>query len=162
AAAQVELGDLERHDGVVGGGCRRRAGWNGDLGIGHGSYLEIKLEFSRTNPHSSGLCWPSSHTGLPSQERAGREALRKGGVLRTNTPGHDAELLPRSQASACRHHASKPFWACSRFSASSKTTDWGPSMTSSVTSSPRCAGRQCMKSASDLALAIRLALIWYR
>ena len=37
-----------------------------------------------------------------------------------------------------------PFWACSRFSASSNTTDCGPSITSSVTSSPRCAGRQCM------------------
>ena len=26
-------------------------------------------------------------------------------------------------ASACRHQASRPFWACNRFSASSKTTD---------------------------------------
>ena len=33
---------------------------------------------------------------------------------------------------------------CIRFSASSKTTDCGPSMTSSVTSRPRSAGRQCM------------------
>jgi len=33
---------------------------------------------------------------------------------------------------------------CMRFSASSKTTDCGPSMTSSVTSRPRSAGRQCM------------------
>ena len=35
------------------------------------------------------------------------------------------------------------FCTCSRFSASSKTTDCGPSRTSSVISSPRCAGRQC-------------------
>ena len=35
------------------------------------------------------------------------------------------------------------------------------SMTSSVTSSPRCAGRQCMKSAPARACAISAALTWY-
>jgi hypothetical protein len=45
-----------------------------------------------------------------------------------------------------------------RFSASSKTTDCGPSMTSPVTSSSRCAGRQCMKIASGLARDISRAL----
>ena len=44
--------------------------------------------------------------------------------------------------------ASSAFCACSRFSAWSNTTDAAESMTSSVTSSPRCAGRQCMNSAS--------------
>src|ERR1700720_1574234 len=49
---------------------------------------------------------------------------------------------------ACpKHHAKMPFWACTRFSASSNTIDCGPSITSSVTSSPRCAGRQCMNTA---------------
>ena len=43
--------------------------------------------------------------------------------------------------------SSSAFCACSRFSAWSKTTDCGDSKTSAVTSSPRCAGRQCMKSA---------------
>ncbi len=46
------------------------------------------------------------------------------------------------------------FCTCILFSASSQTTDWGPSITSAVTSSPRCAGRQCMKRASGLATAI--------
>src|SRR5512143_2864374 len=36
------------------------------------------------------------------------------------------------------------FCTCRRFSASSHTTDCGPSITAAVTSSPRCAGRQCM------------------
>ena len=47
-----------------------------------------------------------------------------------------------------------PFCACNRFSASSQTTDCGPSMTAAVTSSPRWAGRQCMKRASGLARGI--------
>src|SRR6185437_296521 len=59
----------------------------------------------------------------------------------------------RGRAQA-RHQARMPFCACSRFSASSHTTDWGPSMTPAVTSSPRLAGRQCMKMAPALALAI--------
>ena len=44
------------------------------------------------------------------------------------------------------------FCACSRFSASSKTRDCGPSSTCSVTSSPRCAGRQCRKIARGCGL----------
>src|ERR1051325_9417213 len=46
------------------------------------------------------------------------------------------------------------FWTCSRFSASSKITDCGPSITSAATSSPRCAGKQCMKIASRFACDI--------
>ena len=64
------------------------------------------------------------------------------------------ERVTRSSSCASRHQARMPFWACRRFSASSNTTDCGPSITSSVTSSPRWAGRQCMKSASGLACAI--------
>src|SRR6478672_1183337 len=67
------------------------------------------------------------------------------------------QTLGRSQAPA-RHQARIPFWACRRFSASSNTTDCGPSITSSVTSSPRWAGRQCMNSASGFASDISLAL----
>ena len=40
--------------------------------------------------------------------------------------------------------ASRPFWACSRFSDCIQTRLRGPSITSSLISSPRCAGRQCM------------------
>src|SRR4029079_2149744 len=43
-------------------------------------------------------------------------------------------------------YSSSAFCACRRFSASSHTTLWGPSITSASTSSPRCAGRQGMKS----------------
>merc|ERR1712151_595588 len=43
------------------------------------------------------------------------------------------------------------FWACSRFSAWSKTTDCGPSMTSAVCSRPLAAGKQLMKIASFFA-----------
>ena len=53
-----------------------------------------------------------------------------------------------------RHQRMIAFCACSRFSASSNTTECGPSITALVTSSSRCAGRQCMKSASGLAAAI--------
>ena len=52
---------------------------------------------------------------------------------------------------ASRHQVRMPFCACRRFSASSHTTDCGPSITPAVTSSPRWAGRQCMKMASGLA-----------
>jgi len=41
-----------------------------------------------------------------------------------------------------------------------ETTDCGPSITSSVTSSPRWAGKQCMKIASLFAQAMSFALTW--
>src|SRR5262249_1849092 len=47
--------------------------------------------------------------------------------------------------------ASSAFWACRRFSASSQTAEWGPYRTSSVISSPQCAGRQWSTIASGLA-----------
>ncbi len=50
------------------------------------------------------------------------------------------------------------FCACIRFSAWSKITDCGPSATSSVISSPRWAGRQCMTSASGRAYASKAVL----
>ena len=52
------------------------------------------------------------------------------------------------------------FWTWRRFSASSKTTDCGPSITSAATSSPRWAGRQCMKTASGAAAAIISGVTW--
>ena len=50
------------------------------------------------------------------------------------------------------------FCAWSRFSASSHTAERAPSITASVTSSPRCAGRQCRNSASLAAPAISAGL----
>jgi hypothetical protein len=54
-------------------------------------------------------------------------------------------------AHAPRHQRMTAFWACRRFSASSKITECGPSMTELVASSSRWAGRQCIKSASGFA-----------
>ena len=53
-----------------------------------------------------------------------------------------------------KHQRMTDFCACSRFSASSKMTELGPSITELVTSSSRCAGKQCINSASGFALAI--------
>src|SRR3989442_7068974 len=53
------------------------------------------------------------------------------------------------------------FCACRRFSASSNASERSLSKTSSVNSSPRCAGRQCMTTAWPRALARRAAFVWY-
>ena len=47
----------------------------------------------------------------------------------------------------------RAFWACRRFSAWSQTALAGPSRTSAVISSPRCAGRQCSTTRSGAAKA---------
>src|SRR2546422_3283612 len=54
--------------------------------------------------------------------------------------------------------ASSAFWTCSRFSASSHTRDWGPSMTSAVTSSPRRSEEHTSELQSRLHLVCRLLL----
>ncbi len=74
--------------------------------------------------------------------------------------GSATALLARSELGRQppKHQAITAFWACMRFSASSQMTDCGPSMTASVTSSPRCAGRQCRNKASLLAAAISASL----
>src|SRR6266700_1523274 len=50
------------------------------------------------------------------------------------------------------------FCTCIRFSAWSYTTDCGPSITASVTSTPRSAGRQCIYIASSFASDILRSL----
>src|SRR5215469_15759880 len=72
---------------------------------------------------------------------------------------------PWVRAVCCRisgrlSHTMTAFWACSRFSACSSTTERGPSSTASVISSPRCAGRQCITSAWRAACANRTSLTW--
>src|SRR3990170_3292194 len=67
---------------------------------------------------------------------------------------------PLTGRSSLRHQARIAFCTCSRFSASSHTADCGPSITSAVTSSPRWAGKQCMKIASFAACAITRPLTW--
>src|SRR5690606_7001530 len=62
-------------------------------------------------------------------------------------------LGQRHQASSSRKR-STPRKAWSRLWACGITTLWGPSTTEAATSSPRWAGRQCMKRASGAAAAI--------
>ena len=93
---------------------------------------------------------PDSHHTAPhikSLDREGKNLILARHAHRDST-----------HAKAPRHQARIPFWACRRFSASSNTTDCGPSITSSVTSSPRWAGRQCMNSALGEAARIRRLL----
>ena len=70
--------------------------------------------------------------------------------------GREAENRRRAPETsyASKHQSNNPFCACRRFSAWSHTAERGPSITASVTSSPRCAGRQCRNSASGAALSI--------
>ena len=78
----------------------------------------------------------------PAARRPGLEAERQHHVA-----GHRRAVYSKQRSRIA-------FCACIRFSASSQTADCGPSITESVTSSPRCAGRQCRKTASGLARAI--------
>ncbi len=54
----------------------------------------------------------------------------------------------RHQRAPVRRSTNSARAECMRLPACCHTTDCGPSMTSAATSSPRCAGRQCMKTAS--------------
>ena len=75
--------------------------------------------------------------------------------------GRGAELVPEGHrlggegitynTSSLISRAIIAFCTCNLFSAWSKTKDCGPSRTSSVISSPRCAGRQCSTIASGRA-----------
>ena len=117
-------------------GDRRRIGVAGKDGVDHRAHLDDA----------------AAHVDGGDLERAHGIVARRAERLVALLDGHGHASIPP------RQKARMPFWACRRFSASSKTTDAGPSITSSVTSSPRWAGRQCMKSASSAALAISRAL----
>src|SRR4029450_3163450 len=134
---QIERLNLEGQDCVVDGGRRWRACWNFDVGIGHDA---LKYSAERRKM-------------LPALNLEGSGGPAPDGCHRA------CEL---QSYRAFKHHAKMPFWACRRFSASSKTTDCGPSITSSGTSPPRWASRQCMNTASRCASAISRALTWWR
>src|SRR5699024_1030930 len=86
--------------------------------------------------------------GAPQRGQAGGEL----GLRRDRLPldeRHD-ELLPGGlRGQLLSSHVSSAFCAWSRFSASSNTTDAGPSMTEAATSLPRYAGRQWRKIGSS-------------
>ena len=110
-----------------------------------------------TKPHQQAGHMDASDPIRPSKTLAARGPSTYGSRLSARyarLAGTTIEFLLALHATASKHQARMPFCACRRFSASSNTTDCGPSITSSVTSSPRCAGRQCMKIASGLARAI--------
>src|SRR4029450_202830 len=136
-ATQIERLDLEGQDRVVDGGRRWRACWDFDVGIGHDA-LNIVPSGERCPP---ALIFSASGGPVPDGRHRACE---------------------HQSYRAFKHHAKRPFWAGRRFAASWKTTDCGPSITSSVTSSPRWAGRQCMNTASRFASAISRALTWWR
>jgi hypothetical protein len=100
---------------------------------------------------------------LPVIARRSRGMNRRSMALIRSSEPRQTSCTPCLAGHACvapKHQARIPFCTCSRFSASSNTTDCGPSITSSVTSSPRWAGKQCMKIASLPAVAISFALTW--
>ncbi len=81
--------------------------------------------------------------------------------MRACRPARVAEVISGPSSVCCSSsHTSSAFCACSRFSASSHTALCGPSMTSSVISWPRCAGRQCSTTASGSARPSSSALTW--
>ena len=99
-------------------------------------------------------------TSAPRDAEPGGRTKRQADPFRSSdhTPGS----ILRAPTDLQRHAsiASSAFCVCRRFSAWSKTTDASLSRTSEVTSSPRWAGRQCMKSASGAACAISAAFTW--
>ncbi len=106
--------------------------------------------------------------GIPPRERLGDPQQMRCDHAddgETSRKVHTADALRTVQAHPARgepargygwrsSHTRSAFWACRRFSASSHTTLWGPSMTSASTSYPRSAGRQWMKIASGRASAM--------
>jgi fructose-bisphosphate aldolase, class II len=90
----------------------------------------------------------------------GRDCLSRIPGVRAVELGSILEEGYRYQYYSSSRNSSSAFWACSRFSASSQTTLCGPSMTPAATSSPRWAGRQCMKTASSAARAMSSSVTW--
>ena len=101
---------------------------------------------------------PARLIALPTRRLTGRRAIAFASCSRAASERFSPEAVPRRSPHTSRHQRMIAFCACSRFSASSKTTECGPSITALVTSSSRCAGRQCMKSAPGLAAAITASL----
>src|SRR5204862_7642809 len=98
--------------------------------------------------------WPEPHR--PAARVAGGDRETQHPVVAGLAGGDmrgQAHSWPKTQRST-------DFWAWMRFSASSHTADCGPSITASVTSSPRCAGRQWRKVAPGAALASSASLTW--
>ena len=97
-----------------------------------------------------------------SARRSARAAARSPGLSRFaigRAMATDTVASVRSvMTAASSSQASNAFCACSRFSACRRPPTRRPSSTSSVISSPRCAGRQCRTIASVAAAATRVVV----
>ncbi len=115
--------------------------------------LESQIHAGNTNPIS--LCISRRPDALPTSPDA---AFPPAINVRSAGIAHRPPTVQFQTAREAESTAMMAFWTCSRFSASSNTTERGLSRTACSTSSPGWAGRQCMKSASGLAAAKTLAV----
>src|SRR5207253_3109605 len=96
---------------------------------------------------------------LRRHDRGLKMVLRAGEILHLDVcarEGRDEQLADAIRFHHGRHpsrNAISAFCTWSLFSAWSQTTERGPSITSSVISSPRCAGRQCITIAEGFGCA---------
>ena len=113
----------------------------------------------RFYPSPTHVRHPSGSWGIPVGGRRGsnREIPAFAGMTDAAQRGGNGVLPPVRQPIWPKLQRSTDFCAWRRFSASCQISDCGPSITSGVTSSPRCAGRQWRNFASGLASAISAA-----
>ena len=93
-----------------------------------------------------GLLVGANPEGIAARDREEVRVLLEQGLDDLVGAGHG-----RSGQSLSMSQSRSAFCVCSRFSAWSHTTECGPSITSSVISWPRCAGRQCSTMQSGFA-----------
>src|SRR5712692_9057296 len=154
----LAVGDLDdevAHDAaemVVGGG-----GFFGVFGegVGHGAAGDADLDGAE-------LFEVAADGGLGGDDAVGGEELDDLGLAGDGLLFEEAadSVLALGFAEGGHHgapvsSARRARVACMRLAACCHTTDWGPSMTSAVTSSPRWAGRQWRKRAWGSAAAMR-------
>ena len=162
AAAGAVIDD-QHIDGAVGAGLQDEASVELQRGAEqhgeHGGFGEQPGDRRGIGVAGEDRVDDRAHLDDPAAHVDGRDLEWPHRIVACGSQGFAGLLDPHRHAFIPpRQKARMPFCACRRFSASSKTTEAGPSITASVTSSPRWAGRQCMKSAPSFALAISLAL----
>ena len=134
ADAGDEAPDVIKKPGARAMGKRVAARWRRGTGWGGG-----RIPRARAWGFLSGGRADAGDEAPDVLKKPGARAM---GARRKSAPGKwPAQAWPSSQAI-------NPFCTCMRLAACVTTTLCGPSITSSVTSSPRRAGRQCMNIAS--------------
>ena len=140
--------------------CRPRGSGTAPADLDRAQLLQVAGEGGLGDLHAVGG-EQFGQLGLRPDRPGPGSARRSGRAARRGSPARSSPVRVRSAELAASSQASSAFWACSRFSAWSKTALCGPSITSSVISSPRCAGRQCSTIASGAAAASSFSLTWY-